>query len=79
MKAEVLTIDNHGNLIIPKEYILNLEIRNKVLCILDDDEIIIRPFYEELKDDSKSLLEKIKDEGFSGEELLNEYKRRKKL
>ncbi len=79
MKAEVLTIDNHGNIIIPKEYILNLEIRNKVLCILEDDEIIIRPFYEELKDDSKSLLEKIKDEGFSGEELLNEYKRRKKL
>lgn len=79
MKAEILKINNNGSLVIPTDYILNLGIRDRVLCIFDDDQIILRPFYDEIKEESKDLLEELRDEGLEGEELLLEYKRRKKL
>lgn len=77
MKSEILDVVN-GSIKIPSDYLLDLEIGHRVLCIMENGELILRPFYEELKPSSKELLDRLREKGFEGEELLLEYKRMKR-
>ena len=75
LKSEILEVLSGGEIHIPEDYILELGIGEKVICFLENGELVIRPFFEEIKEDSKDILEDLKARGFTGEELLNEYKK----
>ena len=78
MKCENLELLPGGLLKLPESYLLDLGIKDQVLCCLEEEVIVIRPFYNEIKSESKKLLDELRKDGFEGEALLNEYKRIKK-
>ncbi len=78
MKCEHLELLPGGKIKIPGEYLLELGIKDQLICCLEDGQLIIRPFYDGLKPESKNLLDSLREKGFQGEELLNEYKKIKR-
>lgn len=62
---------------IPLKFFKALHIGKEVECILHKDELILRPLKERQDDFSEYILQDLIAEGYSGQELLNEFKRRK--
>lgn len=77
MKAEILKVGQAGKISLPADYLVELGIRDQVICFMEEGQLIIRPFFEEQREETKDLLEVLREEGYSGEELLLEYKKRR--
>lgn len=73
----ILKVDSEGRIKLPKKFIDELLIHDEVTCSLVNKEIIIKPSYEKRRKKTKSLLEKLKSEGYKGEELLLKLKEAK--
>lgn len=79
MKPKRISVSSKRQITIPLEYCKALNIENEVECIIKDDSIIIRPVIDNAQDNFADLiLEDLIKEGYKGEKLLNEFRKRKK-
>lgn len=79
MKPKRISVSSKRQITIPLEYCKALNIENEVECIIKDDSIIIRPVINNTQDNFADLiLEDLIKEGYKGEKLLNEFRKRKK-
>lgn len=79
MKPKRISVSSKRQITIPLEYCKALNIENEVECIIKDDSIIIRPVIDNTQDNFADLiLEDLIKEGYKGEKLLNEFRKRKK-
>lgn len=62
---------------IPLKFFKALHFGKEIECILHKDELILRPLREQQGDFSEYILQDLIAEGYSGQELLHEFKRRK--
>ncbi len=77
MENIILTLDDQGRIKLPKKFLEELLIQEEVSCSLETDAIIIKPSYEKRRKKTKSLLEDLKSQGYSGEDLLIKLKEEK--
>lgn len=79
MKPKRISVSSKRQITIPLEYCNALNIENEVECIMKDESIIIRPVINNSQDNFADLiLEDLIKEGYKGEKLLIEFKKRKK-
>ena len=79
MKPKRISVSRKRQITIPIEFCNALKIENEVECIMKDDSIIIRPVIDTNQDNFADLiLEDLIKEGYKGEKLLSEFKKRKK-
>lgn len=79
MKAECLNITPNGQITLPQSFVTALDFDTEAVCILKDSEIVIRPARKKNDDFSDLILADLIQEGYSGTELLTEFKRRKSM
>lgn len=75
-KPKRISVSSKRQITIPKEFYENLNISEEVLCQVVDGALIIKPVQEEV-DFSEFILRDLVNEGYQGEELLNEFTNRK--
>jgi len=76
--CKMVSISSKRQITIPQVFFNALSFKTEAECILKNGELIIRPVHE--KEDSlfsEQILEELITEGYSGEELLSEFKTRK--
>lgn len=74
-----VSISSKRQFTIPQKYYIELGFRNEAICTLGDGILIIQPV-ESIPggEFSKQILSELIDEGFSGQELLIEFIKRRK-
>ena len=78
MRPKRISVSSKRQITIPLEYFKTLHIENEVECYLENNSIVIKPISLDMQDEfSEYILKDLLDEGFSGDELLNEFKKRK--
>lgn len=78
MKPKRISVSSKRQITIPLEYFKTLNIEDEVECYLEKDAIIIKPISIDTEGEfSEYILKDLLDEGYSGEELLKEFKKRK--
>lgn len=78
MEAKIISISENRQITIPKEYFDKLNLGSKAECFFENDSIIIRPFIRYEKDFSQDILKELVSEGYTGQELLDEFGHRTK-
>ena len=79
MKPKRISVSSKRQITIPMEYCKALKIENEVECIMKNGSIIIRPIINNTQDNFADLiLEDLIKEGYKGNKLLEEFKKRKK-
>lgn len=79
MKPKRISVSSKRQITIPLEFCNALKIENEVECILKDGSIIIRPIIDTSQDNFADLiLEDLIKEGYKGQKLLEEFRKRKK-
>ncbi len=79
MKPKRISVSSKRQITIPLEFCNALNIEDEVECIMKDESIIIRPVINNTQDNfSDLILEDLIKEGYKGEKLLVEFKKRKK-
>lgn len=77
VKPKRISVSSKRQITIPKEFYDSLNISDEVMCRVVDGELVIRPIGEEV-DFSKFILQDLINEGYeAGNELLQEFSRRK--
>lgn len=79
MRTERLNITPSGQVTITSQFISALGFDTDAICILKDSEIVLRPAGKQEEDFSELILADLLQEGYTGAELLSEFKRRKSL
>ena len=78
MRPKRISVSSKRQITIPLEYFKTLHIENEVECYLENNSIVIKPISLDMQDEfSEYILKDLLDEGFSGNELLNEFKKRR--
>lgn len=78
MRPKRISVSSKRQITIPLEYFKTLHIENEVECYLENNSIVIKPISLDTQDEfSEYILKDLLDEGYSGNELLNEFKKRK--
>lgn len=78
MKPKRISVSSKRQITIPLEFCKTLGIENEVECVMKDDSIIIRPVINLSQDNFADLiLEDLIKEGYKGQKLLEEFKKRK--
>jgi len=78
MKPKRISVSSKRQITIPLEYCKALKIENEVECVIKDGSIIIRPVINTTQDNFADLiLEDLIKEGYKGQKLLEEFKKRK--
>ena len=79
MERKIVSISSKRQITIPQKYFSMLGFSDEAECILRDNEIIIRPACKNSGGEfSEYILEELISEGFSGKELLDEFKARQR-
>ena len=78
MKPKRISVSSKRQITIPLEFCNALKIENEVECMMKDNSIIIRPIVDTSQDNFADLiLEDLIKEGYKGQKLLEEFKKRK--
>lgn len=77
-KSRRIAISNKRQITVPKEYYDYLEMESEANIELEGNKIVITPVRENNDDFSEFILKDLIDEGYGGDELLQEFNRRKK-
>ena len=79
VRSKKISVSQKRQITIPKEYFEALNIGNEIECYMEENCIIIKPIIEDsLNEFSEYILQDIIKEGFSGNEILKEFKKRRK-
>ena len=76
-KPRRIAISNKRQITVPKEYYDYLEMESEANIELEGNKIVITPVRENNDDFSEFILKDLIDEGYGGDELLQEFNRRK--
>lgn len=76
-KTKRISVSPSRQITIPKEFFDRLHIKDEILCEIKGRSLFLTPIRENV-DFSDMLLQDLIKEGFSGEELLQEFRLRKK-
>ena len=76
-KSKRISVSSKRQISIPKEFHDLLNIGEEVTMELYGNHLVVKPIRENFDDFSDQILESLVAEGFSGKELLNEFKHRK--
>lgn len=71
---KVISISSKRQLTIPQKYFELLGFHSEAECILRGNELIIRPLKENTGDFAAEILADLVDQGFSGPELVSQFK-----
>lgn len=78
MKSKRISVSEKRQITIPKEYYDALNIGNEIECSIMDNCIIIKPITENSLDEfSEYILQDIIKEGYTNEDILKEFKKRR--
>ena len=77
-KSRRISISNKRQITLPKEYFDYLEMDSEANIELEGNKIVITPVRENNDDFSEFILKDLIDEGYGGDELLQEFNKRKK-
>lgn len=78
MKSKRISVSEKRQITIPKEYYDALNIGNEIECSIMDNCIIIKPVTENSLDEfSEYILQDIIKEGYTNEDILKEFKKRR--
>lgn len=78
MDRKIISVSSKRQITIPLKYFEELNIDNEVECLLKDNSIIIRPLKQYNSEFSEEILKDLISQGFSGEKLLEEFKKKSK-
>jgi bifunctional DNA-binding transcriptional regulator/antitoxin component of YhaV-PrlF toxin-antitoxin module len=78
MDRKIISVSHKRQITIPLKYFEELNINNEVECLLKDNCIIIRPLKEQSNEFAEEILKDLVSEGFSGEKLIEEFRKRTK-
>ena len=79
MKSKRISVSEKRQITIPKEYYDALSIGNEIECTMGENCIIIKPISENSLDEfSEYILQDIIKEGYKGEQILKEFKQRRR-
>ncbi|EIJ80578.1 hypothetical protein PB1_09462 [Bacillus methanolicus PB1] len=76
VKPKRISVSSKRQITIPKEFYDELKINDEVLCQIIDGALVIKPVEEDV-DFSEFILRDLINEGYEGEELLQEFAYRK--
>lgn len=76
-KVKRIAVSKKRQISIPKEFHELLNIGDEVALELHGNHLVIRPIHESFEDFSEEILSDLVKEGFSGPELIMEFKKRK--
>ena len=76
-KSRRIAISNKRQITVPKEYYDYHEMETEANIELEGNKIVITPVRETNNDFSEFILKDLIDEGYGGDELLQEFNRRK--
>ena len=79
VKPKKISVSQKRQITIPKEFFDALNIGDEIECYIEDNCIVIKPVVENsLNDFSEFILQDIIKEGFKGNDILKEFKKRRK-
>ena len=79
VKPKKISVSQKRQITIPKEFFDALKIGDEIECYIEDNCIVIKPVVENsLNDFSEFILQDIIKEGFKGNDILKEFKKRRK-
>jgi len=77
MESQWIRVSGEGQIQIPRNFFEKLNIKDVVECFIRNDELVLRPIRETNDDFSEEILKDLVDQGFSGHELIEEFRKRK--
>ncbi|WP_237562772.1 AbrB/MazE/SpoVT family DNA-binding domain-containing protein [Bacillus dakarensis] len=72
-----ISVSSKRQISIPKEYYDYLNLKDEVTLELHKNYLVLRPMRESFEDFSEEILADLIAEGYSGEELMTEFRQRK--
>ena len=78
MERKIISVSPKRQITIPLKYFEELNIDNEVECLLKGDSIIIRPLRGDSGEFAEEILKDLVSQGLSGEELIEEFKKKTK-
>lgn len=79
VKSKKISVSQKRQITIPKEYFEALNIGDEIECYMEENCIVIKPVVEDsINEFSEYILQDIIKEGFNGDEILKEFKKRRK-
>ena len=78
LRSKTVSISSKRQFTIPQSFYQLLGFSNKAVCELRGHELVIRPIADAFGEDfSEQILKELVEEGRSGKELLDEFKKRR--
>ncbi len=71
---KTISVSSKRQITIPLQFYKHLEIENEVECSLENGSIVLRPTHKGTAEFSVEILKELIDKGYSGEELLKQFK-----
>lgn len=79
VKPKKISVSQKRQITIPKEFFDALNIGDEIECYIEDNCIVIKPVVENsLNEFSEYILQDIIKEGFKGNDIIKEFKKRSK-
>ncbi len=74
MDRKIISVSKKRQITIPLQFYKHLELGSEVECSLEDGKIVIRPLHREPNEFSVEILEDLVSQGYSGDELVKQFK-----
>jgi len=75
MERKIISVSKKRQITIPQKYYKHLGLDSEVECSLEDGAIVIRPLKREPSEFSVEILKDLVSQGYSGDELINQFKK----
>ena len=75
MERKIISVSKKRQITIPLKYYKHLGLDNEVECTLEDGAIVIRPLKREPSEFSVEILKDLVSQGYSGDELINQFQK----
>lgn len=77
MESKIIKISSKKQITIPQAFFEKIGFSEHAECILRDNELVVRPLRVDTDDYSDLILADLIEQGYSGEQLLNEFRKLK--
>lgn len=76
LERKTLSISSKRQITIPQKFYNALGFEQEAECLVRDNELIIRPIHKTSSEFAEEILQDLITEGYSGQELLTEFRKR---
>ena len=74
MERKIISVSKKRQITIPLQFYKHLKLGSEVECLLEDGKIVIQPLHREPSEFSVEILEDLVSQGYSGNELIKQFK-----